>query len=88
MPKRSFDAFDRAKFREFRYYLRTLATKETICNKLTEMLCSTDVRKSFLANDFLEYHDHHFLPSIKDLLEVADMVLDKSLDSKIDEEAC
>lgn len=84
LPKRKFDDFDKRKFKEFTDELRKLKKREAICSKLVEMLFDKDVTKSFLAKDFLEYHDRHFYPNIKDILEVADIVLGKLPDSKVD----
>jgi DNA-directed RNA polymerase subunit F len=87
IPKRKFDDFDKRKFKEFTDELRLLAKRDKICNKLVEMLFDKDPGNSFLAKDFLEYHDRHFYPNIKDILEVADIVLNRSLNSKVDKKS-
>lgn len=85
LPKRQFDDFDKQKFKEFTEELRELKDRNKICNRLVEMLCHDDVTKSFLAKDFLEYHDRHFYSSIKDILEVCDIVLNTLPDSKVNQ---
>lgn len=84
LPKRNFDDFDKRRFKELSDELRLLRKRQSICNKIVEMLFDENPAENLLAKDFLEYHNRHFYPNIKDILEVADIVLNRLPNSKVD----
>lgn len=83
VSKRAFDDFDKRKFKEFSDELKLLGNRTAICNRLVEMLFSSNTSENFLAKDFLEYHDRHFYPNIGEVLEVADIVLGRLPNRKV-----